>query len=141
MDARNAVIADASTHPSTASDGRGRSRRLIAVGLAALPFVSSCLAMGGGDKTLFDESQRYSVRFANRNASHAFYEGLGRADRDDYTDGGGFVVLFLAGGGGSVFHETPFYNAQVRRADVDRDGEITEEEALDYLAQVTAERE
>lgn len=118
----------------------GRYSRFYLVGLAALPFVCSCLAMGGGKETLFNESERTPVRFANRSASHAFYEGLARADRTDYTDGGGFFVLFLAAGGGNTFHETEFYNAQVRRADIDLDGEITEEEALDYRGLVTGSK-
>lgn len=113
--------------------------RLCVVALAALLFTCGCLAGGGGEKTVFDESERCQVRFASRGASQAFHEGLARADRDDYTDGGGFFVLFLAGGGSSTFYETQFYNAQVRRADIDRDGEITAEEALDYRDAVTAE--
>ena len=120
---------------------RGRHLRSCVVAIAALPFACGCLAGGGGEKTVFDESERYQVRFANRDASRAFHEGLASADREDYTDGGGFFVLFLAGGGGSTFYETQFYNAQVRRADIDRDGEITEEEALDYRDAVTAESE
>ena len=120
---------------------KGHGSHACLVVAAALPLVGGCLAMGGGEKTCFDEDERITVRFANRTASNAFYQGFARADRGDYTDGGGFFVLLLAGGGGSLFHETQFYNAQVRRADVDRDGEITEEEALGYREAVIAESE
>jgi hypothetical protein len=118
---------------------KAHGSRSCLVVAAALPLVGGCLAMGGGEKTRFDEAERIAVRFANRTASNAFYEGFANADRGDFTDGGGFFVLLLAGGGGSTFYETHFYNAQVRRADVDRDGEITEEEALGYRDAVGAE--
>ena len=76
-----------------------------------------------------------------RSASVSIAGGVARADRGDYRDGGGFFVLLIAGGGGSTFYETQFYNAQVRRADIDRDGVITEEEAIEYRNVVTKENE
>lgn len=101
--------------------------------LLALPFLAGCIAMGGGRLIEFDEEARYEVKFENSEAARVFYEGLDLSDRDDYTEEGGFVVLLLVGGGESVFFETEHYNAQVRRADADRDGTISEEEASAYL--------
>ena len=43
---------------------------------------------------------------------------------------------FLVARGGKLYHETAHYNAEVRLADVNRDGDITEEEAQAYLAYV-----
>ena len=100
--------------------------------LAILPLVSGCLAFGGGYEIRFDESLRYPVRFSSIEAAGLFHEGLDRANRDHFTEGGGFGILFVFGHGGGVFHETEFYNAQVRAADADRDGNITDEEAAAY---------
>src|SRR5687768_2200785 len=92
-----------------------------------LPLVSGCLAFGGGHEIRFDESLRYPVSFASIEAAGLFHEGLARASRKGFTEGGGFGILFLFGHGRGVFHETEFYNAQVRAADIDRDGILTGE--------------
>ena len=74
----------------------------------------------------------YPVSFASIEAARLFHEGLERANREHFTEGGGWGILFLFGYGHGVFHETEFYNAQVRDADADRDGIITLEEATAY---------
>ena len=74
--------------------------------LALLPLVSGCLAFGGGYEIRFDESLRYPVSFASIEAAGLFHEGLGRASRKAFKEGGGFGILFVFGHGGGVFHET-----------------------------------
>ena len=91
--------------------------------------------MGGTKKTSY-EGDRLTVKFESVDASKEFYRGMSNADRADFIDGGGFVILFVFGRGSATFHETRFYNAQVRQADVNRDGLITEEEAKSYRKNV-----
>ena len=112
--------------------------RLFTVfGFALFPlFLTGCLVLGGSQRTEFDETKRISVKFSSVKAAHDFQEGLRQSDRDAYTDVGGFVVPFVVARGGRVYHETEHYNAAVRLADVNRDDEITEEEAQAYLAYV-----
>ena len=106
-------------------------------GATLLPLlITGCLFVGGTKRIEFDKARRISVRFSSVKAAHDFHEGLRRSDRDAYTDEGGFVVPLIVARGGKVYHETEHYNAEVRLADVNRDGEITEEEAQAYLAYV-----
>ena len=107
------------------------------LGLALLPlFTSGCLFAGGTKRTEFEESERILVRFPTAQAAHDFHAGLRQSDREAYTDASGFVVPFLFVRGGARYHETAHYNAEVRLADVNRDNDITEAEARDYLAYV-----
>ena len=107
------------------------------LGLALLPlWTSGCLFAGGTKRTEFVEQDRILVRFPTAQAAHDFHAGLRQSDREAYTDAGGFVVPFLVAGGGARYHETAHYNAEVRLADVNRDNNITEAEARDYLAYV-----
>ena len=103
------------------------------------PLVCGCVVMGGGHEIVFDEEHRLPVRFASVAASDAFHDGLEMADPDEFEEAGGFVVFGLVAMGGEIFHETQFYNAQVRLADVDRDGVIDDAEASRYLRRM-AER-
>ncbi len=112
--------------------------RISCLGLSIAPLLGGCLFMGGGHAVRIDESARIPIRFESIAASNDFHAGMAHADRTDYTDGGGFVVLLLAGAGESEFHETPFYNAQVRRADIDRDERISNDEARAYREAMTA---
>ncbi len=113
---------------------RPQRRPLVALALCAL--LPGCLMAGGGNRIEFDEDIRLPVRFASPAACEAFHAGLDLSDRAPFTRGRGFYVLLLAGGGERVFHETQHWNAQVRRADADADGTITEDEATRYRASV-----
>lgn len=100
-----------------------------------LSLASGC-TLAGGHRVIIHEKERISVRFENLNASKLFYKGMNESDRDDFTDHGGMLVLGIGMGGGEAFHETAYYNAQVRMADIDRNGVITEAEAGAYLQRI-----
>ena len=112
---------------------------LLPLGLAVV--CSGCLFMGGGDRVEIDEERRYRVQFSSVEAARVFHRALEASDHDLFVNEGGFMIPFVAFAGGSVFHETDHYNAQVRLADVDRNGEITEEEASAYEAYVDESNE
>lgn len=112
-------------------------RQSAVFGLALLPLLTTgCLFVGGTQRTEFEEAKRIPVKFRSTRAAHDFHEGLRQSDREAYTDVGGFVMPFLVARGGELYHETAHYNAEVRLADVNRDSDITEEEAQAYLAYV-----
>ncbi len=112
-------------------------RRAAGLGLALFPlFGSGCLYLGESRQTDFDESKRTAVRFATARAARQFHDGFRSSDREAHTDHDAFVMPFLVAQGEWVYHETAHYNAEVRLADVDRDGSITEEEAHAYLEHV-----
>ena len=103
---------------------------ILLIGLA--PLLSSCLLAHGGTKVIVVEEPRIDVSFESGQAADDFYRGLYDSDRSTYTDAGGYYLIGVAMGGGSTFHETAHYNAQVRQADIDGDGVITEAEAKGY---------
>lgn len=112
-------------------------RQSTVLGLVLLPlFTTGCLFVGGTEWTEFEEAKRIPVKFLSVGAAHDFHEGLRRSDREAYTDARGFVMPFLVARGGKFYHETAHYNAEVRLADVNRDSDITEEEAQAYLTYV-----
>lgn len=115
-------------------------RRIAACGLALLPiFSSGCLYLGASERIDFDEAKRLPVKCASAQAARDFHAAIRLSDKDEYTDKGGWVMALLLARGHSLYHETAHYNAAVRRADVNRDGTITEEEAQSFLAEVTRE--
>ena len=82
-----------------------------------------------------DERARAPVRFASPLAARAFHSVL--AQRLAAPKHGGtstvyvpipFVLVVVL----ATVHETEFYNAQVKRADQDSDGTISEQEAQSY---------
>ncbi|MCI0650949.1 MAG: hypothetical protein L0Z55_03605 [Planctomycetes bacterium] len=114
--------------------------KTVWLALAALPLVCGCLVMGGGNRLRYVATPRLEVSFSSIAAADEFYRGIAAADRGDYTEGGGFFVIPLLVMGGATFHETEFYNAQVRRTDVDRDTVISDAEAAAYRAAMEAEK-
>lgn len=100
--------------------------------MACATLLSGCVFGGGGQHITYEESIRLQVSFASVVASSVFHSALEEADRGDFTEGGGMFILFVFALGGANFHETQFYNAQVRIADANRNGVITEEEAENY---------
>ena len=104
--------------------------------VALVPVLSGCLVMRGARSVEVEEQERIAVRFESSTAADVFFEALARSSREDHTDERGFAVPFLAIGGETIFHETRHFNAQVRMADVDRDGNISQTEAAAYLDRV-----
>ncbi|MEM7306567.1 MAG: hypothetical protein AAF682_07850 [Planctomycetota bacterium] len=113
------------------------ARRLAVLGTALLPLLcTGCLAVGLTERSEFEEAQRTPVKFPSARAADDFHAGLRESDREVYVEANTFVVPFLVARRSELYHETDHYNAEVRRADVDRDGEITEDEARTYLGSV-----
>ena len=104
--------------------------------LALLSLPTGCLCVGGSQQTKFNEVERIAVKFPSARAAQDFHDGLEQSDRKAFTETHGFVVPLLFARGGELYHETVHYNAEVRLADVDRDGEITEAEAQEYVEYV-----
>ncbi len=120
------------------NDGRTAAQSTLGLALASL-LISSCVVVGATKRTEIDEAGRLPVRFPSVQAAHDFHEGLRQSDRAAYTDASGLAVPLLFGRATETYHETAHYNAEVRLADVDRDGAITEEEARAYLDLVLRE--
>lgn len=119
---------------------QGPIHQLAVLGIALLSLLTSgCLYAGGSKRIEFEETDRILVKFSTALAAQDFHDGLRQSSREDYTEGGGFLVPFLIARGGAVYHETAHYNAEVRLADVNRDSDITETEAQAYLAFVRRE--
>lgn len=107
---------------------------ILLIGLA--PLLSGCLLAHGGTKVFVNEASRSHVSFESGQAADDFYRGLHDSDRSTYSDTHGYYLVGIAMGGGITFHETAHYNAQVRQADIDIDGVITEGEAKGYLGRL-----
>ena len=92
----------------------------------SLSFLTGCVSL---ERELeFSDAERLEIRFENAEASGAFHRVMRRA-KVYYSEQ---KIQFLFPVYVRVkwtLHETEFYNALVRRTDVDRDGEITESEA------------
>ena len=109
-------------------------RRCTRFGLALLPLLTpGCLFVGVTERTEFEEAKRIPVRFLSERAAHDFHDAHRQSDREQYTDVDHFVMPFLVGREQKLYRETAHYNAGVRLADVNRDSDITEDEARAYL--------
>lgn len=94
--------------------------------------LSGCLAISTKQRIETDEKSRVSVKFESAEAAAIFHAKLdtSKIDRNapffgKTTFGIPFIVLIDH----RILYETTYYNAQVRKADINADGNITLEEA------------
>jgi len=121
--------------PRIASGAPSASVSLLAI-LLLSAIGTGCLYAGGAKRIESDEDSRIVVRFSGTEAAREFHEAFRRSDPEPYTEKSGFIVPLVLARGEAVYHETLHYNAAVRRADVDRDGRITTDEAREYAVHV-----
>ena len=119
----------------------GLRRRSSGFGLLVGP-VAVCALAGGGclvnsatTKVLEPDAPRMSVKFQSETGMAAFQ----KAAENRYRAGGGergsgsFAIPFVVAAAETrVLSENAFYNTQVRKADVDGDGSISDAEARVY---------
>ena len=101
-------------------------RALVSALILALIFSSGCISF---QRTVsYSDTPRLEVTFENAAAAKAFYSAFdGPAVRhSDWKFTAGLMVLMNVE---LVLHEREWHNHLVRRADINRDSVITEEEA------------
>ena len=116
-------------------------RKASGLGMLVGPLAICALAGGGclinssRTKVIEPDAPRMSVQFQSETAMAAFQ----KAAENRYRTGGGergsgaFAIPFvIAASETRVLSENAFYNTQVRKADVDGDGSISEAEARVY---------
>jgi hypothetical protein len=120
---------------------RGLRRNTLRVGLLVAP-LALCAVAGGGclinssnEKVLEPDAPRTSVQFESEKAMAAFQ----KETQNRYRAGGGergsgaFAIPFvIAASEKRVLSENAFYNTQVKKADVNGDGTISDVEARVY---------
>ena len=89
-------------------------------------FSNGCVAVSR--RVEYSDVERLKIRFEGVAAAKAFWSSFHRL-KPYHSDMNWIVSPLLLVRVEWVLHETEFYNAQVRKADVDRDGVITEAEA------------
>ena len=109
-------------------------QRILLVGVLLL--TSGCIVISRRVET--SEEHRLPITFENAEAARLFYSTMVKPKpfMSDQTIAGlipiGLKVEW-------VLHETEWYNHAVRRADIDHDGEISEQEARVLLDHYEAE--
>jgi hypothetical protein len=121
----------------------GLRRKTVRLGLRFAP-VAACVIAGGGclinsasKKVVEPDAPRMSVEFQSETAMANFQKEV----NNRYLAGGGeqgsgalAVPFVIAASETRVLSENAFYNTQVRKADVNGDGSISDAEARVYAA-------
>ena len=120
---------------------RGLRRRAVRPGLLVVPLVGCAMAAGGclinsaSEKVIEPDAPRTTVNFESEKAMASFQKAV----NNRYRSGGGergsgaFAIPFvIAVAEKRVLSENAFYNTQVRNADVNGDGTISDAEARVY---------
>ena len=94
--------------------------------VVALVLLNGCIVL---NRKVEFAGERQSVSFASTQAAKIFHDSMNRPKL--YHSDIRYTIIVPAGvvEFNQVLHEVEFYNAQVRHADANRDGIITEEEA------------
>jgi hypothetical protein len=120
---------------------RGLHRKLLRFGLLVAPLAAFAVAGGGclinsaSEEVIEPDAPRTSVQFESEKGMGAFQKEA----ENRYRSGGGergsgaFAIPFvIAVSEKRVLSENAFYNTQVRKADVNGDGAISDAEARVY---------
>ena len=116
---------------------RTRSPVLLLLVLGVAAVGTGCVAVRIRSTVAFDESQAVHGTFASADAAALFYASLNKntiaSDDPAYTSSGVCLpVLVLVHR--EAIRGTAYYNAQIRKADANMDGTISEIEAFRYAA-------
>jgi len=106
--------------------------------LGAAICLSGCLIYSHDEKVLEPEAERLTVRFENDEALETFQNAVSKRYRHGDGEAGSsrFWLPFLVSVSETeVLSENAYYNRQVEKADVEKDGVISQAEAEIYAKQ------